>query len=94
MPDFTAHRHPVLAVACPECGKPAGAWCVRPSGHKASEFHKSRRIAADALFVVQHGEDASIERVGEHWVIDPTGRAERNRLERTTGVQRELFPGN
>jgi len=40
---------------------------------------------------LSHGEGASIERVGDEWVIDPTGRAERIRLERATGVQLELF---
>ena len=65
MPDFTAHIHPVLAVRCPECGKAPGVWCCRPSGHRASDLHKARRIAADCLFVAQHGEDASIERDGE-----------------------------
>ena len=92
MPDFTAHKHPVLAVRCPECGKAPGVWCRRPSGHHASDLHKARRIAADCLFVAHHGEDASIERVGKDWVIDPTGRVERNRLERATGIQLELFP--
>lgn len=90
-PDFTAHRHPVLAVACPDCKKPAGFWCARPSGHKAAELHKSRRVTADCLFVAFHGEDASIERLGDAWIIDPKGRAERNRIERDTDVQGELF---
>ncbi len=92
MPDFTAHKHPVLAVRCPECGKAPDVWCRRPSGHRASDLHKARRITADCLFVAQHGEDASIERDEEVWVIDPTGRVERNRIERDTGVQGELFP--
>lgn len=92
MHDVTAHKHPVLAVRCPECGQAPGDWSRRPSGHRASELHKVRRIAADCLFVAQHGEDASIERVGKEWVIDPTGRVERNRIERATGVQLELFP--
>ena len=90
-PDFTAHRHPVLAVACPDCKKPAGVWCIRPSGHKAAELHAARCVAADCLFVAFHGEDASIERDGDGWVIDPTGRAEKNRTERETATQLELF---
>lgn len=90
-PDFTTYRHPVLAVACPDCKKPAGVWCVRPSGHKAAELHKSRCMAADCLFVALHGENASIERVANGWIIDLTGRVERNRLEAETGVQWELF---
>jgi len=90
-PDFTAHRHPVLAVACPDCKKPVGVWCVRPSGHKAAELHSSRGVAADCLFVAFHGEDASIERERDGWVLDPTGRAERNCAERKTNIQGELF---
>lgn len=90
-PDFTAYKHPVLAVACPDCKRAAGVWCIRPSGHKAAELHKSRRIAADCLFVAFHGPDASIERDGDSWVIDPVGRVERNRLEAATRVQGELF---
>lgn len=74
MPDFTAHRHPVLAVACPDCRVGAGIWCRRPSGHKASEFHLTRRAAADRAFVDQHGADASIEHEAGSWMVDPSGR--------------------
>lgn len=77
MPDFTAHRHPVLAVRCPSCGKAVGIWCIRPSGHKASDLHRRRRIEADRVFVAQHGEAASIERRGDAWAIDPQGREQR-----------------
>lgn len=75
MPDFTAHKHPVLAVRCPDCGKAAGLWCIRPSGHRASDLHLARRAEADRVFIDQHGIDASIIRLGEAWVIDPQGRA-------------------
>ena len=75
MPDFTAHKHPVLAVRCPDCGKALGIWCVRPSGHKATELHRSRKAEADAMFIDQHGPDASIERIEDEWIIDPQGRA-------------------
>ena len=60
MPDFTAHKHPVLAVPCGDCRATAGAWCTRPSGHRAADLHLSRRIAADRTFIVQHGPDATI----------------------------------
>ena len=60
MPDFTAYRHPVLAVPCGECRAAAGAWCTRPSGHRAADLHLSRRMAADRVFVAQHGPDATI----------------------------------
>lgn len=76
MPDFTAHLHPVLAVRCPECGKAPGIWCRRPSGHRASELHASRKAEADRIFIDQHGETASIERLpAGGWIIDPRGRS-------------------
>ena len=60
MPDFTTHKHPVLAVPCPDCRAAGGAWCTRPSGHRAADLHLSRRMAADRVFVAQHGPDATI----------------------------------
>ena len=71
--DFEAHRHPVLAVGCPDCGKRPGVMCYRPSGHNASDFHRRRKDLADAMFITQHGEQASIERTAEGWRIDPFG---------------------
>ena len=62
MVDFTAYRHPVLAVPCPDCGRRAGVMCRRPSGHKASGFHARRKAEADRRFIAQHGASASIER--------------------------------
>ncbi len=46
-PDFTAHRHPVLAVPCADCGARAGAWCKRPSGHKAMDLHSAADVHWD-----------------------------------------------
>ncbi len=40
----------------------------------ASELHRERRVEADRVFIDQHGPDASIERVGNSWAIDPCGR--------------------
>jgi len=60
MPDFTAHKHPVLAVPCSDCQATAGSWCKRPSGHRATELHRTRKTAADHAFVVQHGPGAEI----------------------------------
>lgn len=74
MPDFTAHRHPVLAVRCPDCRRAPGNWCRRPSGHMASDLHASRKTEADRVFIAQHGPDASIERIGGGWAVDPRGR--------------------
>lgn len=82
-PDFSAHAHPVLAVPCPDCKKRAGAWCIRPSGHKASDFHKARKIEADRVFVEIHGEHASIDRGPQNtWIIDPIGRNRRHQDKR------------
>lgn len=67
--DFTAYVHPVLAVGCPDCGKPIGVWCVRPSGHRASGLHRSRRMEADRVFIDQHGENAAINRTADGWTI-------------------------
>ena len=72
--DFTAYTHPVLAVACTDCFAKPGRWCKRPSGHKASDFHKARKIEADAVFIATHGEDASVEHDDKGWRIDLKGR--------------------
>lgn len=89
--DFEAFAHPVLAVACPTCGKRAGAACIRPSGHKAADFHAERKQAADAVFIAQHGPSASIERLpnGEGWKVHPTGYAE----ELTPAGPQYVIPG-
>lgn len=74
MPDFTIHKHPVLAVPCGDCHAAAGAWCLRPSGHRAAELHRVRRDAADRVFVAQHGPGAKIrydEDFGR-WEIETT----------------------
>ena len=75
-PDFTTHAHPVLAVPCPTCACRAGAWCRRPSGHRAQRLHAARAAAADAAFVAQHGEAAAILRAQDGgWIVDRHGRA-------------------
>ena len=73
MADFCAHAHPVLAVPCSDCRAKPGVWCIRPSGHRASDFHNTRKHLADVTFIQQHGEDASIEQTANGWQIDPTG---------------------
>ena len=75
MPDFTAHKHPVLAVRCPICGKAAGLWCRHPSGHHASNLHAARQAEADQQFIAQHGDMAAIIHVASGWLIDPRARA-------------------
>jgi hypothetical protein len=42
----TWEKHPVLAVPCPTCRVRAGAWCRRPSGHRAMALHVAREQAA------------------------------------------------
>ena len=91
MTDFTAHAYPVLAVPCPDCGKRAGAWCVRPSGHKASDFHRARKAEADRVYIARHGLDASIERTPEGWRIDPVGAQDRQDPDTAEAAQGELF---
>lgn len=73
--DFTAFAHPVLAVTCPTCRKKPGAMCHRPSGHRASDFHSSRRAEADRVFVAQHGPEAGIDRTPTGWKLINTGDA-------------------
>ncbi|WOE76756.1 zinc finger domain-containing protein [Alterisphingorhabdus coralli] len=76
MIDFTAYPHPVMAVRCPECGKAAGVYCYRPSGHKASDFHRSLKDLADQIFIQQHGNAAAVFRSDNNtWLIDPNGLA-------------------
>ncbi|TMV76755.1 hypothetical protein FGG78_27990 [Thioclava sp. BHET1] len=71
MSDFTAHRHPVLAVRCPTCGKAVGLWCIRPSGHQASDLHSARKGEADRVFIAQHGKNARIVHRDGEWQVDP-----------------------
>ena len=35
-------RDPALEVACPICRAGVGAWCKRPSGHRAMRLHPER----------------------------------------------------
>ncbi|AUH35663.1 hypothetical protein CUV01_18875 (plasmid) [Paracoccus tegillarcae] len=72
--DFTAWRHPVLAVPCPTCRASIGAWCKRPSGHRAADLHDERGADADRAFIRQHGASAAIRRDGAGWIIDAHGR--------------------
>lgn len=57
--DFTAYRHPVLAVPCPECKARPGAVCVRPSGHNvfAHGHHAARKRHADEVHEQQRDPD-------------------------------------
>lgn len=71
MIDFTSYKHPVLAVPCKDCQVRAGVMCKRPSGHRASDFHKVRKTLADTTFISQHGESASIIRKQDQWMIVP-----------------------
>ena len=72
--DFTSYRHPVLAVNCPNCNANPGAWCRRPSGHDAADFHSARKKLADEVFIEIHGQMASIDLAVTGWLIDPSGR--------------------
>ena len=91
MIDMTQYRHPVLAVACSVCRARSGAWCTRPSGHKAADFHAARKTAADDLFIAQYGEAASIERTEVGWTIDLNGRIPLDSADRYAESQPDLF---
>lgn len=43
-------RDPALEVECPSpgCGARVGAWCKRPSGHRAMDIHRDRELLAMA----------------------------------------------
>jgi len=71
--DFTALRHPVLAVACSRCHARAGSWCKRPSGHRASDLHVSRKAEADRIWEIQG--DPPIRRTATGWTY-AYGKAE------------------
>jgi len=45
--------HPVMAVACPACRARPGSPCKRPSGHRASDFHRDRKAYADMVWLAQ-----------------------------------------
>ena len=38
-----------LMIACPDCGRPAGSKCRRPSGHGAMAMHTARWLEAERL---------------------------------------------
>jgi hypothetical protein len=81
--DFCLYTHPVMAVSCPDCGAKPGRFCKRPSGHKAMDFHKARKTSADAVFIQEHGDYASIENTPRGWVVDPTGRIRPNTTDKS-----------
>ncbi len=43
----------LLSLQCPDCHAKDGAWCVRPSGHKAMDIHEQRYRAADRIAIEQ-----------------------------------------
>ena len=45
--------HPVTRVPCPTCRVDVGRWCLRPSGHRATELHIDREHAALAAGVLR-----------------------------------------
>ena len=75
MPDFTAHRHPALAVSCPICGQTPDLWCCGPTGQPARDLHTARQAEADRQFIEQHGYGAAIVHAASGWLIDPRGCA-------------------
>jgi len=89
--DFTAHRHPSMAVACPTCG--AGAWCKRPSGHRAwGSFHKERHQVADRVWY--EGGYPAIEATEAGFAYRPavTDKDRADWLEARSDYLREISP--
>ncbi len=41
----------LLSLECPQCHAKDGAWCTRPSGHKAMDIHEDRLRAADRIAI-------------------------------------------
>lgn len=74
--DFLAHKHPVMAVSCPDCGAAVGAWCKRPSGHSGRfvDFHAARKRAADAAW--QRQGSRTIYRSGSAWSYEAPAPAD------------------
>ncbi|MTE01921.1 hypothetical protein GIY56_16650 [Paracoccus sp. YIM 132242] len=75
MPDFTAHRHPALAVSCPICGEDCGHWCRTRNGRTAGDLHDARQAEADRQFIEQHGYGAAMVHAASGWLVDPRGCA-------------------
>jgi len=70
MPDFTKFTHPVLAIACPECGAQPGQSCIGlQPGRTTGDFHLARKTQTGTMFADQHGPDAEISKVAGRWVI-------------------------
>lgn len=68
MIDFTAYKHPVAAVACPDCGAGVNQRCKRPSEHVAMELHSKRRVLADKIWAEQKSPGIiNTSKRGEKW---------------------------
>ncbi len=69
-PNFTAFKHPVLAVPCPTCQSQAGSGCDIMQDHWSRDYHLERKQLAGQMFCNQYGADAEICRVKGVWIID------------------------
>lgn len=58
-------RDPALEVPCPDCKARVGAWCKRPSGHKAMDLHVARDHAAMAAGLLERCPAAARAAVAE-----------------------------
>lgn len=68
--DYTKHGHPAISVPCPDCGQPAGAACLRPSGRRAANTHVARRNLVDLLLVVDFGDSARFALGSSGWTVE------------------------
>lgn len=91
---FAGLRHPCLAIACPNCHVRAGAWCKRPSDHEAMGIHKSRRQAADALWVAEGAPMLDYDAEGLTIIREPTPEERRQIARELADISTHLTTTN
>jgi hypothetical protein len=63
-------RDPSLEVPCPACHARVGAWCRRPSGHKAMALHVDRERQALAMGKVHRCPAGALSQAGAPRSLD------------------------
>jgi hypothetical protein len=87
----------LLSLECPQCHAKDGAWCTRPSGHKAMDIHEDRLRAADRIAIdrvpeqvrAAHGEEGL-----RLWrrLLGMDGRCATDNLDSITGGPGRICP--
>jgi hypothetical protein len=54
----------LFSLECPTCHAKGGAWCTRPSGHRAMDIHEDRLRTADRI-AIELAPDQVIAALGE-----------------------------